>query len=111
MLYDLPADYVYRGNSLSPTYLPEDFEDINIRMLDMLNLTFKDRLIMEGNNQFVRRFRNPLDVVDLTGENKVIIFCFQSKENQLKRRKTEFNATNNSFYIFYCYFNYCTIAH
>ncbi|KAI8358555.1 hypothetical protein BD560DRAFT_335052, partial [Blakeslea trispora] len=92
MLYDLPAGYVCRGNSLSPIYLPEDVEDINIKLIDMLSLTFRARLIMEGNNRLVRQSRSPLDVVGLSGEKEVVFPCFQSEENHQKRRRTDANA-------------------
>jgi hypothetical protein len=82
MLYDLPAGYVCRGNSLPSIYLPEDAEDINMKLFDMLNVTYKARLVMERNNILIRQLRTPLDVIDSINNNEVVLPCFQSEENK-----------------------------
>lgn len=48
--------YVTRINRIDPLFLPEEPDDINIKLLPILKTVYQVRLTMEQINEFVRKY-------------------------------------------------------
>lgn len=56
VLCDSPMGYVTRINRIDPLFLPEEPDDINIKLLPILKTVYQVRLTMEQINEFVRKY-------------------------------------------------------
>ncbi|KAG1145190.1 hypothetical protein G6F37_012183 [Rhizopus arrhizus] len=63
ILCDSPTGYVTRINRIAPLFLPEEPDDICIKLLPMLKLAYQARLTMERTNEIVRRSAPEVEVV------------------------------------------------
>ena len=74
ILCDSPTGYVTRINRIAPLFLPEEPDDISIKLLPILKTVYQARLTMEQINELVRKY---VPEVKVTSKNSRFISpCF-----------------------------------
>lgn len=87
VLCDSPMGYVTRINCTDPLFLPEEPDDINIKLLPILKTVYQARLTMEQTNELVRKY---VPEVKVTSKNSRFISpCF----NTGKRKRSHDTST------------------
>lgn len=87
VLCDSPTGYITRVNRTVPLFLPEEPNDINIKLLPMLKAVYQARLTMERTNELVRKY---VPEVKVTSKNsRFILLCF----NTGKRKRSHDTST------------------
>ncbi|KAI7890688.1 uncharacterized protein EV154DRAFT_421639, partial [Mucor mucedo] len=87
ILCDSPMGYVTQINCIDPLFLPEEPDDINIKLLPILKTVYQARLTMEQTNELVRKC---VPEVKLTSKNSRFLSpCF----NTGKRKRSNDTST------------------
>lgn len=87
VLCDSPAGYVTRITPLKPIVLPEEVDDVSIKLLSMLRATYQARLVMEESNRFVRKTIIEADEEEVE-EDLLLSPYFSIEANKRKRRRS-----------------------
>lgn len=76
VLCNSPMGYVTRTNRIDPLFLPEELDDINIKLLPILKTVYQVRLTMEQTNEFVRKYVPEIKVT--LKNSRSISSCFNT---------------------------------
>lgn len=88
VLCDSPMGYVTRINRTDPLFLPEEPDDISIKLLPILKTVYQARLTMEQTNELVRKY---VPEVKVTSKNSRFLSpCFNTGK---RKRSNDITST------------------